>query len=363
MGNKKYVIESQFDDLHGNADEAPDLELDLSDSDNPIIQAALSNEDDWTPPKKDDEEDDEKDEANDEDGDDEDDDIDDEDDDSLEDSDDDEVEDEDDDDQADDEGEDEDDDEEDTKSYSKKVQKRIEREREARRRDKEAADRRIRSLEKKVELRDARDEYLKTKEEADKKLAALRKKKIEALEEGDQTEAVVDIDDEILDIKADLKSKEIELKQAERDIESTDEPESESGTPAEGRKFLEKYPQFHTNKQFRDVLLLADKAVAARGFDKNTKAYYAEIEKILQPQFPKIVKRPTKIVTKPGKKKRRSAVGSTTKAGTRRTSANKTRSRRGVIRLTKTDQQQMAIFGFDPTNPADAKAWAEGKGV
>ena len=356
MGKKQYVIESQFEDLHGNADEAPDLEVDLSDSDNPIIKAALSNDENWTPPK--DDQNDEKDEATDEDGGDEDEDLDDEDDDSLEDSEDDEVEDDEDDDQAEDDADDEE--EDDTSSYSKRVQKRIEREREARRRDKEVADRRIRSLEKKVELRDARDEYLKTKTEAESKLKALRKQKIEALDEG-ETEKAVDIDDEILDIKADLKSKEIELKQAERDIESTDEPESDSGTPAEGRKFLEKYPQFHSNKQFRDVLLLADKAVAARGFDKNTTRYYAEIEKILQPQFPEIVKRPTKIVTKPSKK-RRSAVGSTTKAGTRRTSASKTRSRRGVVRLTKTDQQQMVIFGMDPTNPVDAKAWAENKG-
>lgn len=359
MGKKQYVIESQFEDLHGNADdEAPDLELDLSDSNNPIIQAALSNED-WKPPAEDDEvvEDDE---ASDDEADDEDDDIDDEDDDSIEDSDDDEVEDEDDDDQAEDDDEDDDEDE----KYSKKVQKRIEREREARRRDNEAADRRIRNLEKKAELRDKRDSFGKEKGDAERKLADLRKKKIAALEEGDQTEALVDIDEQILDIKADMKAKEIELRQIERDLESddVDEPNANSGTPAEGKKFLEKYPQFHTNKQFRDVLLLADKAVAARGFDKNTKAYYAEIEKILQPQFPKIVKRPTKIVTKPSKK-RRSAVGSTTKAGTRRSASATTRTRRGVIRLTKTDQQQMAIFGMDPKNPADAKAWAEGKGI
>ena len=132
-----------------------------------------------------------------------------------------------------------------------------------------------------------------------------------------------------------------------------------------GQKFLEKYPEFHTNAQFRNVLLLTDKSVAARGFDKNTEEYYAEIEKVMKPQFPKII-RGAKITTKgrkgkkPGNKKR-SAVGSTQKAGTRR-SSNKNRSRRGRIRLTKVDQKNMEIFGMDPTNPADAKAWAEGKG-
>jgi hypothetical protein len=33
-----------------------------------------------------------------------------------------------------------------------------------------------------------------------------------------------------------------------------------------------------------------------------------------------------------------------------------------VIRLTKKDQEQMEIFGMDPTNPADIKGWAASKG-
>ena len=118
---KKYVVESDFDDLHGNADDAPDLELDLSDSENPIILAALSGEDDnWQPPKDDDEVDD-KDEASKDEGDE--DDLDD-----LEDTDSDE--DEEDEDDEDDDSAEEDDEEDDDEKYSKSVQKRIDRERE-----------------------------------------------------------------------------------------------------------------------------------------------------------------------------------------------------------------------------------------
>lgn len=355
---KKYVVESDFDDLHGNADDAPDLELDLSDSDNPIIQAALSGEDDdWKPPAKDDEEGDE-DEASEEEDTDEDDVDDDEDEDSDQDSDEDDDNDEDESDESDEDEEEEDDDE----KYSKNVRKRIEREREARRRDNEESSRRIAKLEKKAELRDARDEFAREQSEANAKLQKLKAKKVAALDEGTTTE-VVDIDDEILDIKADIKAKQIALKQQEADIDTDDDDtQQSSGTPEEGRKFLAKYPQFHTNKKFRDVLLLADKQVAARELDKNTPEYYAEIEKILRPQFPEIVKRPVKVTTKRKKpvRKKRSAVGSTTRPGTRR--ARKTGTRRGVVRLTKADQQQMQIFGMDPTNPADAKAWADGKG-
>lgn len=353
---KKYVVESDFDDLHGNADEAPDLELDLSDSENPIIQAALDGDDkdaDWTPPKEDDEEED-KDDQEDSDGEDDDEDQDDTDD---EDSDEDETDDDEEDGEDEDSDDDEDEDEDDVK-YSKKVRARIAREREARRRDKEDSDRRIRKMEKKLELRDARDDFSRAEKEAEAKLRKLRKQKVEAIDEGD-TSKQVDIDDQILDIKADVKTKQIELKNAEASIDDDDDSDSNSGTPAEGQKWLSKYPQFHSNSQFRNVVLLTDKAVAARGFDKDSPEYYEEIEKILRPQFPAIIKKKsTKVTNKRTVKKKRSAVGSTTKPGTRR----KTRSRRGVVRLTKQDQVNMQTFGMDPTNPADAKAWAESKG-
>jgi len=99
--------------------------------------------------------------------------------------------------------------------------------------------------------------------------------------------------------------------------------------------------------------------VAARGLDKNTSEYYEEMEKILAPQFPEIVKIAKKSTkgdeVKKAAKKRRSAVGGTTKAGTRKGT------RRGVIRLTKADQKNMEIFGLDPKNPNDAKAYAAEK--
>jgi hypothetical protein len=348
---KNYVIESEFEDLHGNPDDAPDLELDLSDSDNPIISAfANGDEDDWKPPVDEEKEEDEpeEDEAEDDDTDEEEDDS------EL----DDEVEDDEEDEAEDDSDEDEDDD-----KYSKNVKKRIDRERNLRLQEREEANQRIAKLENRARLRDAQDEFNSIKQEADVKLRKLKEQKTEALDDG-ETSKVVDIDDEILDIKAELKAKELQLKQTKDEIDSSDDSDAgTTNTPPAGRKWLEKYPQFHTNGQFRNVVLLTDKAVAARGFDKNTSEYYEEMERLLQPQFPKIVKS-VKISTKRGKaaasaKKKRSAVGSTTKAGTRRSS--KRTSRRGRVRLTKADQQQMEVFGMDPTNPADAKAWAENK--
>lgn len=348
---KKYVVESDFDDLHGDPAEAPDLlEMDLTDSDNPIIQAFANGDDeDWTPPE-DDDGDEDGDEDEDEDGEDDTDDEDSEDEDELDD---------DEDAEEDDDDEDEDEDEDDEK-YSKNVQKRIDRERALRAREKEESDRRIAKLERQAKLRDAKDEFATAKQEADSKLRKLRKQKAAALDEGETTK-VVDIDEDILDIKADLKARELTLKQTEESIDDDDEP-AQGNMPELAREFLSKYPQFHTNPQFKQVLLLTDKAVAARGMDRNTQEYYDEIEQILKPQFPKIIKiaKVTKKRKKKPLRKKRSAVGSTTKPGTRRTS--KTSRRRGRIRLTKNDQEQMAVFGLDPTNPADAKAWAEGKG-
>lgn len=352
MGKKKakYVIESEFDDLHGNPDDMPDLDLDLSDSDNPII-AAADVDDDWQPPE---DEEDDKDEEEDDGDEFEEDDTDD--DSELEELDDDDTD--KDLDEDDEEEEDEDDDED--EKYSRNVRARIDRERNLRLQEKQQSDQRLAKLERKLKLRDAKDEFNEAKQNADSKLKSLKLKKTAAMDEG-ETAKVVDIDDEILDIKADLKAKELQLKQTEDSIDD-DTDDTSTGTPEVGRKFLAKYPEFHTNAQFRNVLLLTDKIVAARNFDKNTEEYYAEIEKIMKPQFPKIIRgaKITKKRTKKPLKRKRSAVGGTQKAGTRTGSSR--RMRKGRIRLTKADQQQMEIFGMDPTNPADAKAWAQGKG-
>lgn len=355
---KAYTVESDFDDLHGNPDEGIDLDIDLSDSDNPIIKAALNDNEDYQPPEEDSDKDDDQDDKTFDDDDEDDDTLDEmDDDDGDADKDDDEDEDEDSDSDEDD---DEDEEDDDDKSYSKNVQKRIDRERDARRADRVASDKRVAKLEKRLELSDAKETFRDEQADADKKLQSLRKKKTAALDD-DDTEAVVDIDDKILDIKADRKAKQMELERLKEDIKN--EPEdTDTGTPAAGVEWLKKYPQFHTNAQFKRTVLQADKMVSGRNFDRETEEYYKEIEKILAPQFPEIVKIAKKTTKRKktqqtARKKKRSAVGSTTKAGTRRS-----KSRRGMIRLTKVDQQQMEVFGMDPKNPADIKAWADSKG-
>lgn len=354
MGKNSYVVESDFDDLHGNPDDGSDLELDL-DSKNPIVQAALSDED-WTPPDNDDK-DDKGDKPDDDEKDDDLDDLE-----ELEDDDDSESDDDDEgDEDEDDEDDSEDDDsEDDRQKNSKNVQKRIDREIALRRQAEARADQRIAKMERRLELRDAKDDFREDQVAAESKLQKLRKRKVEALEEG-ESEKVVDIDDQILDIKADRKAAQLELKRREKEIDSDDS--APAGTPEEGRRWIEKYPQFHTNKQFNLVALQADKMCAARGLDKTTPEYYEEMEKILAPQFPEIVKLATKTTkrekNKKNAKKKRSAVGSTTKAGTRRKAATK-RGRR-VITLTKTDQANMVIFGMDPHDPEQVKHWAASK--
>jgi hypothetical protein len=359
MGDK-YKVESDFDDLHGEPAEPIDVEVDFKDTDNPIIRAAMDGED-YQPP-----EDDKKDKDDGEDGDKF---VEDDDEDELEELEDDDKDDDgdadsDDEDEDADEGEeDEDADEDDDETYSKKVQKRIDREREIRLADKAEADRRIAKLERENDLFKAKTQFREEQSEAEAKLRKLRKKKTEALDEGTTSE-VVEIDDQILDIKAERKAKELELKQLEESIDDFDDEPATSKTPEAGKKFLAKYPQFHTNESFQKTVLAADKMVAGRGFDKNLDLYYEEMEKILAPQFPEIVKLAKKTTKKDQRKgaakKKRSAVGGTSKAGASRGSK---RSRRGVIRLTKTDQEQMEIFGFDPKDPVHIKNWVDSKGA
>ena len=370
MSKDRYTVDSDFDDLHGDPAEVSELEVDLSDSDNPIIQAFVTGkDDDYVAPDKDDKPKKKK-------GDDEDKFIDDdEDDDDLEELDDDDDgdddgddgkpkkkkrDDDDDDEDADDDDEDDDEDDgeddDDKKSWSKKVQARIDRERDLRVSDNADSNRRIANLERENKLFRAQSKFKEEQADADSKLRKLRKEKTEAIEEGN-TSKQVDIDDEILDIKSDRKVKQFELKQLEGGIDDDSDDAGGRGTPPAGLKWLDKYPQYHTNKQFQTTGLQADKMVASRGFDRNTDKYYLEIEKILRPQFPEIIKN-VKSTKKPKrrapKKRGRSAVGGTQRAGTKRT-------RRGVIRLTKNDQEQMEVFGMDPKNVKDVKAWADSK--
>ncbi len=253
--------------------------------------------------------------------------------------------------------EDDEDGEDDEETWSKKVQKRIDRERDLRAADNAESNRRFAKLERENKLFKAQATFKEEQADADNKLRKLRKQKTEAIEEG-KTADQVEIDDQILDIKSDRKVKQFELKQLEDGIDDDEDATGSRGTPPAGQKWLAKYPQFHTNKQFQQTVLQADKMVAGRGLDRNTDKYYAEIEKILRPQYPDIIKA-VKTTKKPRRKapagkKRRSAVGGTTKPGTRRT-------RKGVIRLTRNDQEQMEIFGMDPKNVKDVKAWADSK--
>lgn len=339
---KKYAVESEFEDLHGNpADDDVELDVDLSDSENPIIKAAFGGEDEnWKPPAKDDDEDEEENE-----------DSDDEDEDELEDEEEDEDEDSD---EEEDEDEDSEDDDEEEDRYSKRVTKRIEREQNLRRQ----SDQKVARLEKRLELRDAKDDFRDEKAKLDKKLADLRKKKAEAIDEGD-TAAQVDIDEEILDIKTEIRTGQTKIEKLQEALDNDDFDDVGGDTPPAGQKWLEKYPEFHSNAKFRNAVLLADKTVAGLGLDKNTNEYYEKIEEIVGVTFPKIVKTRNVKTTVKRKRKKTPAVGGTKKAGTRRTS--KTRRRRGVVRLTKADQANMRTFGMDPDNPKHVKAYAESK--
>ena len=371
MSKDRYTVDSDFDDLHGDPAEIDELEVDLSDADNPIIRAFVDGEadDDYVAPEDDDDgkkgkkapkedkfiDDDQDDDTLEE--------LDDDDDDG-------EEEEEDDDEPAkkkkgkkkasdddDDDGEEEEEELDEEEEWSRKVQKRIDRERDLRVSDNAESNRRFAKLERENKLFRAQTQYDKDQTDADSKLRRLRKDKAEAIEEGN-TSKQVDLDDQILDIKSDRKVKQFELKQLEDSIDDdVDDTTGGRGTPPAGQRWLEKYPQFHTNKQFQNTVLQADKMVAGRGLDRNTDKYYEEIEKILQPQYPDIIKA-VKVTKKPRrkapKKRGRSAVGGTQRAGTQRT-------RKGVIRLTKTDQEQMEIFGMDPKDVKDVKAWADSK--
>jgi len=345
-GKDRYQVESDFEDLHPESigDDDHDLSVDLSDPDNPIVRAyeeGVERDDDWTPPDDDQDPDDE--------------DLDGDEDDTEE-----------DDGESDDDHDDNDDDED--GNYSRNVRKRIKREqnlREDAERRAEALEARLGKVEQRLSVQDSADELQKLEAETESKVKELRDRKRRALDDGD-VDAQIEIDEQILDAKAELKAKQIELRTRRETASDLGDPDDRlvpSGTPKPGLAWLKKHPEFHSDSRFRNAVLGADKYVASLGYDRNTTEYYEVLERHVKGEFPDYFKprnrKGDNVDVRSGKSRRKSAVGGTgTESGQRRGSQ---RTRRGQVRLTKADQENMRRFNLDPTNPEHCKQYAANK--
>lgn len=343
MSTKRFEVESQFAPLHGDEFEQ---ELDDEVVDNPLTQAAKRQIDEEEGKGGDEldidrkfELDDEEDESP-------------EDDDELEEGDEEEEE------PA--EGQDDEEEEGDDDAYSAKVRKRIAREK--RRSDRlqtqlSENEARLARLEARWEAEADEKKLADTRSSIESKLEELRATKRSALEEGD-TDKLLEIDEKIFDLRADLRNAETKAEEARRRLEES----RRSGEVIDGidlskltkeaRSWIDDHPQFRTDAKFRRAVLAADSYLTAKGLNHQTKEYWQKLEKEVAEDFPRYFKKKATVRRKP--------VSPTT--GSKGVNVSeKAQRRQGKVVITKADKENMIRFGFDPANRDHLREWAAAK--
>lgn len=345
MSTKRFEIDSQFSPLHGGDD---DLGFEDEMVDNPLTQAAkkqIAQEEgeelDIDRKFEVDDEDDEGDDGSAED--------------ELD------TEDEEAEDDGEEESEPDEEEEDDDESYSTRVKKRIAREK--RRSDRLQAqlsenEARLARLEARWEAEADEKKLEETRGDIQSKLEKLRAEKREALEEG-ETDKLLEIDEQIFDLRADLRNAETKAKEARQRLEeSKRNGEVIDGIdlgklPKQARDWINDHPEFRTDEKFRRAVLAADHYLSAKGLNHQTKEYWQRLEREVAEDFPKYFKK-GKATT------RRKPVSPT--AGTKGTAqSEKTLRARGKVKITAEDKANMVRFGFDPNNRDHLREWAAAK--
>ena len=251
-------------------------------------------------------------------------------------------------------------DEDEGESYSKKVKARIDRERRRANRERErreALESRLTRLESRAKVDADEKEFESFKATTEAKLAELRAKKKEAIENGD-TDAQIDLDEKILDARSDLKVREARVKEAKevtRDEGEIGDGIDLSKMPPKAREWIDRHPRFKNDARFRRIVLAADNLVSGRGLNPNTERYYDAIEKIVADDFPDEFGK-SKRKDRDERKGRKPVVTN----GRRNQGAAEHR-KPGRVKITADDKARMSQFGLDPENPQHLREWAANK--
>ena len=244
--------------------------------------------------------------------------------------------------------------------YSTKVKKRILRE-------KKRADRfqnqlseteaRLARLESRWEAEADDAKLSKVKEESETKLTGLRAQKKEALEEGD-TDKVIELDEQIFDVRADLRSAETKATEARQRLDETKRTgEVIDGIdlgklPPKSREWIDSHPQFRTDDKFRRAVLATANYLEAKGLNYQSPDYWQKLEREVSDDFPQYFKKQPTIRRKP-------ASATSGSKGTGR-SAEVDR-KRGKVRITADDKRNMIRFNLDPDNRDHIREYAASK--
>jgi hypothetical protein len=169
---------------------------------------------------------------------------------------------------------------------------------------------------------------------------------------------VIELDEKIFDVRADLRSAETKANEARQRLEETKRTgEVIDGIdlgklPPKAREWINAHPQFRSDEKFRRAVLATDNYLASKGLNHQSEDYWQKLEREVAEDFPQYFKKKPTIRRKP-------ASATSGSKGTGR-SAEVDR-KRGKVRITAEDKRNMIRFNLDPNNRDHIREYAASK--
>jgi hypothetical protein len=187
------------------------------------------------------------------------------------------------------------------------------------------------------------------------KLDTLKARKIKAKEEGD-TAAEVEVDDQITDVKANIKSRNDKLESARAAAKQT--PAKATVVNPKAQAWITAHPAYGNDPLFKEAALAADQLLYKMGHNQNSDEYYTRLTKILDERFHDKVN-PEYLKSKRGGKSGAGGVGSN---GVRGGSSMEVRnSNPNKVTITKDEIKMLQSMGQDTTDPRVLREFARNK--
>jgi hypothetical protein len=187
------------------------------------------------------------------------------------------------------------------------------------------------------------------------KLEALRARKIKAKEEGDTT-AEVDVDDQITDVKASIKSRTDKLETARAAAKQT--PAKAAVVNPKAQAWITAHPAYGSDPLFKEAALAADQLLYKMGHNQNSDEYYTRLSKILDERFHDKVN-PEYLKSRRGGKSAAGGVGSNgVRGGNSMTVQN---SNPNKVVITSDEIKMLQTMGQDTTDPKVLREFARNK--
>jgi hypothetical protein len=195
-------------------------------------------------------------------------------------------------------------------------------------------------------------EFTTFKSDPESKLAELRAKKAKALDDGD-SEAQAAIDEEVIDLKSELRTREREHEAAKKVVEQASKRRGASSiTITKVTQWKRKNPRYERDPEFAAAVNAIDASLAAGGSNPESDDHYKELDRRLKKLSPPKVKTPQR--RHPSQQQSREESPSVVRrsAGDARVQVKNGKIKISPAKLQRV-KENMSRFGLDPTNKKD----------